>query len=432
MNKQLDVYVLNHLAGHLFDVDNRYVFTYLPNTSSEYLVSLTMPVRAESYVWQRGLFPFFQQNLPEGYKKDSIRKRLGPHADVSDWGLLELTGNAGIGRVRIVPHGVSIKTEASHIDMAQILASPDSKERLLHYLNEGVLDGISGVMPKTMNRNEKTTIWTNDFILKTGTQNFEGLAINEYLCLETAKAAGLNVPQTALSEDGQVLAIARFDKQNNQRIAVEDFCSIKAYDPVNKYKLSLEELAALHNEYLAPENQHESAKQLYKLIVLNYALHNGDAHLKNFALTYTHSEDAFIAPVYDIVTTSAYPHLDDMPALTLQGKKAWWMGKQLRNYASTRLSLTQKEIDETEHSIHAAIDNTMPLILKMMAQFPYFKETGKRMIVEWTNGKNDITENAKKRTQSNNVVLNEMKLSEVKSKKKNKRAADSALVMKKF
>jgi serine/threonine-protein kinase HipA len=39
-------------------------------------------------VWQRSLFPFFQQNLPEGYKKEVIRQRLYPHADVTDWGLL--------------------------------------------------------------------------------------------------------------------------------------------------------------------------------------------------------------------------------------------------------------------------------------------------------------------------------------------------------
>ncbi len=34
---------------------------------------------------------------------------------------------------------------------------------------------------------------------------------------------------------------------------------------------------------------------------------NGDAHLKNFALTYTSPEDAALSPMFDVVTTAIYP-----------------------------------------------------------------------------------------------------------------------------
>lgn len=416
MTNRLDVYVLDQHVGWLSDEGDRYVFSYLPDTPAAYLVSLTMPVRAQSYVWQRGLFPFFQQNLPEGYKKDVIRHRLGPHADVSDWGLLALTGKLSIGRVRVVPSGMPLSATVQNLDMAQILASPDSQARLLHYLNEGVLEGISGVMPKAMKESDKATVWTDDFILKTGTPGIPGLAINEYLCLEVAREADLNVPATALSEDGQVLAIARFDRRDGVRIAVEDFCSIKALDPVNKYKASLEEIAKLHAEYVSPQNRQESAKQLYRMLLLNYALHNGDAHLKNFALIYTNPDDAVIAQVYDVVTTSAYPNMDDMPALTLLGKKAWWVGKTLRLFASSRLSLTQKEKDAAEQAILAAIDKTLLLVVQMIEKYPFFQETGKRMMIEWNSGKIDITEGAKKRTAANQDVLGEVKLSDVQAK----------------
>ncbi|MBY0572993.1 MAG: type II toxin-antitoxin system HipA family toxin, partial [Undibacterium sp.] len=324
MSNLLDVYVLDRMVGVLSDHGEQYVFNYLPDTPPEYVVSLTMPVRLESYVWQRSLFPFFQQNLPEGFKKETIRQTLGPHADVTDWGLLELTGTNVIGRVRVVPHDTPIATALSHIEVAAILASEDSQTSLLRYLNEGVLEGISGVMPKVLNSsvNAKATVWTDDLILKTGTQEILGLAINEYLCLEVARAAGLNVSKTELSADGQVLAVERFDRKDGQQLALEDFCSIAALDPINKYKCSLERLVELHNEYVVSNRKQESAKQLYKLILLNYALHNGDAHLKNFALVYSNYDDAVLAQVYDVVTTSAYPHLEDKPALSLQGKKA--------------------------------------------------------------------------------------------------------------
>lgn len=416
MTQRLDVYVMDQHVGWLSDEGDRYVFSYLPDTPAAYLVSLTMPVRAESYTWQRGLFPFFQQNLPEGYKKDLIRQKLGPHADVSDWGLLALTGKLSIGRVRVVPSGMPLVNTMQNLDMAQILASPDSQARLLNYLNEGVLEGISGVMPKAMKESDKATVWTDDFILKTGTPGIPGLAINEYLCLEVARAAGLQVPETALSVDGQVLAIARFDRHDGVRVALEDFCSIKALDPVNKYQASLEEIAKLHNEYVAPQHRQESARELYRTMLLNYALHNGDAHLKNFALIYSSGDDAVMAPVYDVVTTSAYPNMDDMPALTLMGKKAWWMGKSLRQFAANRLSLTQKERDDAERAIVDAIDHTLPLVAQMMERYPFFRETGKHMLIEWNSGKIDITEAAKKRLGKKTDVLDEMKLSDVKPK----------------
>jgi serine/threonine-protein kinase HipA len=223
-----------------------------------------------------------------------------------------------------------------------------------------------------------------------------------------------------------VLAIARFDRQDNQlnqtnqHIAVEDFCSIAGFDPVNKYKGSLESIVTLHNEYVTALNKQESTKQLYKLILLSYALHNGDAHLKNFALRYTNYDDAVLTPVYDVVTTSAYPHLDDMPALTLQGKKAWWMGKQLRMLGATRLSLMKSDMDEAEMSIQRAIDETIPHITQMIERFAFFKDTGKRMIIEWSSGKLDITVGAKKRTSTkeDKTVLAELKLSDVETKKK--------------
>ena len=65
----LDVYVNERLVGVLGPAQGgAYAFTYLPGTPLEDLVSLTMPVRLESYTWSRGLPPFFLMNLPEGFQ----------------------------------------------------------------------------------------------------------------------------------------------------------------------------------------------------------------------------------------------------------------------------------------------------------------------------------------------------------------------------
>jgi serine/threonine protein kinase HipA of HipAB toxin-antitoxin module len=45
--------------------------------------------------------------------------------------------------------------------------------------------------------------------------------------------------------------------------------------------------------------------QLFAMVVLCCAVENGDAHLKNFAVLYEHTEGLVqLAPVYDIIATT--------------------------------------------------------------------------------------------------------------------------------
>jgi serine/threonine-protein kinase HipA len=136
--------------------------------------------------------------------------------------------------------------------MSDLLASTDSRENLLQLMDEGVAQGISGVMPKALSKpGEKATVWTEEFILKTGFDDIPWLSVNEYLCLEVARQAGLEVPETRLSDDGQVLAIGRFDRTKDGKwLAVEDYCALKGLDPLEKYrKGTLEDLAKLTQEF---------------------------------------------------------------------------------------------------------------------------------------------------------------------------------------
>jgi serine/threonine-protein kinase HipA len=391
VSPQFDVYVKEQPAGILGAASGgAFVFTYLPDVPTDRFVSLTMPVRLESYVWTRGLHPFFLMNLPEGYQKDLLRAKLGPHADVSDAGLLALTGNQTIGRVRVLPRGQPLTAIGDDLHLATLLASPGSRDRLLHYLQAGVTAGVSGVMPKTLAK--KATVVVGDYLVKTGLVDLPALAVNEYLCLEVARKAGLDVPHAALSQDGEVLAVRRFDRTaTGEWLGVEDFCALKGLDPVAKYRGSLEETAKLLSIYV-PHNRLDSALRFYKLALLNYALRNGDAHLKNFALTYTCAADVTLAPVYDVVTVTAYPdYASDLPALTLSGKKVWRSGKLLQQYGAVRLSLTASQMSICVEEVSTAIAETAPLVRRHADAYPAFREVGKRMLTAWEAGMLDIT-----------------------------------------
>jgi serine/threonine-protein kinase HipA len=392
----LDVYVSGRPVGTVTEEASQYVFTYLPEVPPADLVSLLMPVRASSYDW-RTLHPFFQMNLPEGFKKDLMIRRLGAHADVSDFGLLALTGANTIGRVQVVPRGITPAVAANKADMAGLLASADSRDNLLHLLEGGIAQGVSGVMPKALIRpDDRATVWTDEFILKTGFEDLPGLAINEYLCLEVAREAGLDVPDARLSDDGQVLAVRRFDSADGQRLAMEDYCALKPNDAVNKYKGSLEDLAKLTHTYVPRAALKDNTRRLYTLILLNYAVHNADAHLKNFALVYTSVDDVRLAPVYDVLCGTAYPrYATHLPALTLQGKRVWASGRMLAAYGGARLGLSKADMDEARERITNAVHKVVPMVEAYASSHPSFREVAKAMLNAWGCGLEDIKPDAK-------------------------------------
>jgi serine/threonine-protein kinase HipA len=421
--QQFDVYVKNDLVGTLGPAGGgAYVFAYLPTVPAERLVSLTMPVQLESYTWKRGLHPIFQMNLPEGYKKQVLQEKLGPHAQVTDEGLLALTGNKTIGRVRALPSGQPPADMADNLQLATLLATRGSRERLLQYLESGVAEGVSGVMPKTLAM--KATATLDNYIVKTGRPDLPGLAINEYLCLEVARKAGLEVPEATLSEDGEVLAVVRFDRTpRDEWLAVEDFCALKGLPPVSKYDGSLEDIAKLLAIYVPPSRLTESALRLYKLLLLNYALRNADAHLKNFALTYTSAADVALAPVYDVVTVLVYPeYKSNNPGLTVYGKRVWRISRVLHQYGAVWLSLTASQMTACVEEVRSAIAETAPLIRKYANGFQGFRDIGKRMLVAWEAGSLDITPTVTAKAQTGDQLRKSAGLSdEAPQRKKRKK-----------
>lgn len=398
----LDVYVSGTRVGVLTSTpEGLYVFTYLPETPPEKLVSLTMPVRAESYKWGKGgVHPFFQMNLPEGTKKALLQEKLGSLTAVTDFGLLALTGQRTIGRVRCVPQGQPLQTDQDDLQVAALLASPNAHNLLMEHLEKGITEGVSGVMPKLL-RNDKSTTTTDEYIVKTGRPDLPGLAINEYLCLSAARRCDLHVPEIELSADGNVLAIRRFDRvADDEELALEDFCSLQGLGPESKYAGSLENIAARLKDYVPSEQFHNNAIRLFKLLLLNYSIHNADAHLKNFALIYTTPDDVALAPVYDILTVTAYgEYAKNIPGLTLEGKKVWACGKSLHKFATQRLNLSAQIRAEALASVTRSIEATYPEIHAYAKKFPHFHETAKRMVNEWEKGLAGIQPTASARVQ---------------------------------
>jgi serine/threonine-protein kinase HipA len=210
--------------------------------------------------------------------------------------------------------------------------------------------GISGVQPKVLVPEylpaERFTANTSDLIIKSGREEYPHLAINEFLCMSIAKEAGLPVPEFFLSKNMQLLVVRRFDRDDElNSLGFEDMAALMGLSAEQKYKKSYSHIAKAVRLYCPTEHLRSSLDQLFDTVALSCIVGNCDAHLKNFGLLYSDptQRDARLAPVYDIVNTTAYIPEDSL-ALELGGNKSLFAASQsILDFAATCDIETPKE-----------------------------------------------------------------------------------------
>jgi serine/threonine-protein kinase HipA len=378
------------------------IFAYLPAAAPTRAVSVTMPVRLESWSMPFGLPPIFEMNLPEGALRERLRLAFAKATGRFDeFDLLAIVGRSQIGRVRFTGDHESLHEEVPFQSVDEILERRRGGD-LFRYLLEkfASFSGISGVQPKILFRDEKA------FEADAGhrlSQSFKGathvvklwepneypqLAANEYFCLKVARACGLDVPPCRLAEDGAALVIDRFDlRMDGTYRGFEDFCVLNARRTEEKYRGSYEtSIMKRFQQFADPTQAIGDMEKLFTLIALNGALRNGDAHLKNFGVVYDDVQGGSrLAPVYDLVTTTVYLPKDSM-ALTLNGTTRWPSAKELKRLGETRMGSTPAKVRQILQKIDGAMKQTGIEVRSHIRQHSEFADIGERMLQEWEKG----------------------------------------------
>ena len=288
------------------------------------------------------MLPAFQTFLPEGFLRDRITQLFGKTMRVDDMALLALSGNNAIGRIRVATARDAAPTISAPESLAEILADHGARD-LFEYLCDKYLisTSIAGVQPKVvvpvedlapvsgrkLSVAERSTLRARQLIVKVDGANYPDLSENEYHCLSIAALCGdlLGVPRFSLSADLRRLAIERFDLDaEGHYLGFEDMVSLQGRVNDDKYRGSYEQVAATIRRNCSPRLVHDSLSQCFASIVLAVVLRNGDAHLKNFGLIYTHpqTDDCRLSPVFDQVCTADYIP-EDVMALGMARSKAW-------------------------------------------------------------------------------------------------------------
>jgi serine/threonine-protein kinase HipA len=377
-------------------------FAYDPSAPPERAVSVTMPVRLESWTTQRGLAPIFEMNLPEGALRERLRLMFAKAAArFDDLDLLEIVGASQIGRIRYSAMDRDPEESVPVQPIAEILRARRGAD-LYEYLLQRFAphSGLSGVQPKVMIRASEAkpsaakhgrspTLQSATHIVKLWErQEYPELAANEFFCLTAARALGLEVPPFELADDGAALVLERFDFKGGAYLGFEDFCVLNGLGAEAKYEGSYETRVFKRlADYVEPRDWAGAAEQLFVLFVLNCAIRNGDAHLKNFGIVYEDVNGAAtLAPVYDIVTTTAYIP-PDMMALSLEGSKRWPDRAKLMRLGQLRAGLSGARIDAIFEAVADALADTAP---SMGAYFKHSEfDIGARIRAAWEAGIRD-------------------------------------------
>ena len=332
--RRIDIKVAGEVAG-LLEKNTQFEFTY--HSDAQFPVAVAMPLAKRAY--QSGaLFPIFEMNIPEGFIRHRITERLRKQIQVDDMLFLALQGKTGIGCISYTTQGIEDE-ELGPESLAEILAWKGSNELFEELVNKYLLQSsISGIQPKilvpeTIEATEKGALILPSLIVKSGGEEFPQLAINEFICMQLARACQIETPEFWLSDNQHLFVMRRFDlKDGGSCRAMEDMAVLQGKSTNDKYRSSYESVSKVLNFYSS--NIKADNETLFKMLVHSCMVGNGDAHLKNYAMLYDDPDDMRLSPLYDVVNTQIYNPADTL-ALNLGKSKSFPDRKRIIDFGKS-------------------------------------------------------------------------------------------------
>jgi serine/threonine-protein kinase HipA len=152
-------------------------------------------------------------------------------------------------------------------------------------------------------------------ILKPAVAGLDDHDLNEHLCLDSARRAGLVVARTRVQTfaDESAIVVERYDRRfvDGQlvRIHQEDLCQALGVHPDRKYQRdggpSPGDIANLLRNVMPPRQAELEVWRFFDALVWNWLVAGTDAHAKNYSLLLS-GTGVRLAPLYDIASALPY------------------------------------------------------------------------------------------------------------------------------
>lgn len=341
---KLDVYLDKILVGTLaqktsdggalsFVYDAKYLSSKNPQK-----LSMSLPLRTEAF-GDKEVKPFFSGLLPDNEQLDLLSKQLKT-SPKNPFAILSKIGRDCAGAVEILTpsekpigydegkkHAITegeLRKIFDELHTNPLLAGGKKRARLSLAGAQSKLAVISDEKKKSVP--ELSDGAPSTHILKPPMLRFPDSVFNEFFCMKLATKVGLEVAEVFLrfAQEQPYLLIRRYDRTKNRRgfvtrIHQEDFCQALGVMPEMKYQGVDGGPGIKESIELINKNSSQPAKDNLKFInavIFNYVIGNSDAHGKNFSFLYADNQTK-LAPLYDLVCTSAYKQLNHKMSMRL-------------------------------------------------------------------------------------------------------------------
>ena len=270
---------------------------------------------------QTQLPAFFSNLLPEGGLRELIARRAGVHRD-RETHLIVLLGEDLPGAVvvrRVDDPGQDPSQEATDPGMLDgALEAAGNEPGALRFSLAGAQLKFS-VLYRTGGRGPTLPVdgRGGNWIAKLPSETYPNVPEHEYEMMRWAGRAGITIPEVELVTVGEISGLPlqldpdryaflsrRFDRpEAGGRIHQEDFAQVVNVRVAERYGVLGYASIARIVRGAAGEDDFD---EVIRRVAFNILIGNGDAHLKNWSLTYPDGVRARLSPAYDLVATVTY------------------------------------------------------------------------------------------------------------------------------
>ncbi len=293
-------------------------------------LSLSMPVQVTSHAHQ-AISPWLWGLLPDN---DAVLRRWAREFHVSPSSAFSLLatpiGEDCAGAVRVAP--------------------PDDLERVLGRTGEVTWLTEKEVAQRLRELREDSTAWlgrsfTGQFslagaqaktalllegnrwgvpsgpiptthILKPAVTGFDDHDLNEHLCLDAARRAGLIAARSTIAHFAgeTAVVVTRYDRRPGAdgmiaRVHQEDLCQAIGVPPSRKYQNeggpTPAQIARLLRDAMPPRVGEDAVRRFADALIWNWLIGGTDAHAKNYSVLLA-GDQVRLAPLYDIASALPY------------------------------------------------------------------------------------------------------------------------------
>lgn len=261
---------------------------------------------------------YFDNLLPEEQMREALSKEARIHGDDA-FALLEYLGAESAGSLILLPPDKDVNEPGG--------LRPLSDEEITRRIRNLPRATLGSGAPKRMSlagaQNKLLVVYRDGalfepigsepstHILKPNhvSGDYPASVINEYLVMSLADDIGLSVPPVFRRYTPEpIYLIERFDRRidpegRTQRRHIIDACQLLNKSRAFKYRTATLPTLSQIVEYC--RNRVSTRLELYRWLVFNLLVANGDNHLKNLSFL-VGAEGIELAPAYDLLSTGSY------------------------------------------------------------------------------------------------------------------------------